>query len=72
MSKSKRTPKPVPTQGPPCSFTDVVIRQTSPEGLRVLRELLLRCPVPGAAKVAEKLQAGIHSKICGTRADRNC
>lgn len=72
MSRKKLTAKPVPTQGPLSGFSDLLIRHSSPEDLKALREILLRCPEPGAAKAAEKLQAGIRSKVCGTRADRDC
>lgn len=72
MSTKKPTAKPAQTQARLCTFTDLVIRHTRPEGLKALRELMLRCPLPDAAKIAEKLQAGIHSKICGTRADLGC
>jgi len=66
MSRKQLTAKPAPTQALPSRFTDVVIRHTSPEGLRALREILLRCPLPGAVQVTERLQAGLRSNICRT------
>jgi len=63
MSRKQRTAKPAPTQAPLCRFTDVVIRHTSPEGLRALREILLRCPLPGAIQITERLQAGLRPTI---------
>ena len=72
MEKQPRKKDPAHTPHPEgqrvTSFTDLVIRHTSPKGLETLRQFLLRCPVPQAKEIADKLSAGIRGKSCGRNA----